>query len=439
MTLYPTHAAAQVSDGVVGLFGAHNHDSEHAKLVRIMTQRLYYTDAYQTEFDGVIEEMITVAGRPAVVLDQSCFYPTSGGQPFDTGRLADRQVIDVIVTSQGKVAHVLDGPLHADRIGQTVHGAIDWPRRYDHMQQHSGQHLLSQLFYRQFGMETVAVHFGALDSTLDLDATSLDPAQLAEAEEAANELVYAAMPIRAYEVTEAELAQLPLRRPPKVTGRIRIVEIDGFDYSACGGAHVRTTAEIGPLKLVRQERRRGQTRITFLCGKRALADYLAKHRLLTEAAALFSAEISETPRLIERNLAQLKTLQRELEIAQEQLQGYEAAELVAAAGSPEHPRIVSRLFAGRELNRLKGLANQLQQHPNVVALLASSANDKLTIVFARSSELDIHMGNLLRDTLQTVGGKGGGRPDFAQGGLADAALGQRLLDAAAQQIRALIG
>lgn len=401
--------------------------------------RLYYTDSYQTEFDGVIIHTTTVDGRAAVVLNRTCFYPTSGGQPFDTGRLADRQVLDVIVGEREDVLHVLDGPLAAMTIGQTVHGAIDWPRRFDHMQQHSGQHLLSQLFYRQFGMETVAVHFGALESTLDLDAPSVNRVQLEEAEQAANDLAYAGMTIRAYEVTDDELSQLPLRRPPKVTGRIRIVEIDGFDYSACGGTHVHTTAEIGPIKLTKQERRRGQTRITFLCGKRALADYLAKHRLLTEAAALFSAELSETPRLIERNLAQLKTLQRDLEIAQEELLGYEAAELVTAAGAPEHPRIVSRFFAGRELNSLKGLANQLQQHPNVIALLASSVNDRLTIVFACSSHLGLHMGDLLRDTLQRVGGKGGGRPDFAQGGLADPALGQPLLDAAAQQIKAVIG
>lgn len=406
---------------------------------KTMTQRLYYTDSYQTEFDATLVAVTTMAGRPAALLDRTCFYPTSGGQPFDRGTLAGHQVVDVVAGDKGEIWHLLAAPLTGVAVGSSVHGLIDWPRRYDHMQQHSGQHLLSQLFYRLFGYETLSVHFGADESTLDLDVATLEPAQRDEAEDKANDLVYTALPIKSYFVSDAELSRVPLRRPPKVSGEIRIVEIDGFDYSACGGTHVRTTAEIGSIKLTKLERRRGQTRLTFLCGKRALRDYAAKHRLLGEIAALFSADASEAPKLIERNLVQLKTLQRELDAANERLLRYEATELADSAGESGQLRIVARLFAGRDINLVKGLAGQLQQQPNVIALLGATADDKLTLIFARSAEVDLHVGQLLRDTLQLAGGKGGGRPDFAQGGVAAPAVGQQLLAAAVEQVKAAIG
>jgi alanyl-tRNA synthetase len=404
-----------------------------------MTQRLYYTDSYQTEFDATLVAITTIADRPAVQLDRTCFYPTSGGQPFDRGGLDGHPVVDVVAGENNEIWHLLEAAPTGVVPGATLHGVIDWPRRYDHMQQHSGQHLLSQLFDRLFGFETVSVHFGATESTLDLEATELTPAQLDEAEGQANDLIYRALPIKAYFVDEAGLSRIPLRRPPKVSGEIRIVEIDGFDYSACGGTHVRTTAEIGPLKLTKQERRRGQTRVTFLCGKRAVRDYATKHRLLNEVAALFSTDAGETPKLVERNLAQLKALQRELDAANEQLLRYEAIELADAAGEPDQLRIVTHLFADREVSLVKGLAGQLQQQPNVVALLGVTTGDKLTLIFARSTEVDYHLGELLRDTLQLAGGKGGGRPDFAQGGVADPSVGQQLLDAAVAQVKATIG
>jgi alanyl-tRNA synthetase len=369
-------------------------------------------------------------------LDQTAFYPTSGGQPFDTGRLGDRQVVDVVV--DGELFHLLDEELPIASVGQSIHGVIDWPRRYDHMQQHSGQHLLSQVFYRLFGFETVSVHFGATESTLDLDTPSLEQAQLDEAERFANDLVYAALAIKAYTVTEVELPDIPLRRaqraPAKVTGQIRIVEIDGFDYSACGGTHVRTTAEIAPLKLTRQERRRGQTRVTFLCGRRALDDYTAKHRLLSLAAGLYSTELADVPRLVERSLAQAKELQRNVDELSEKLLAYEAEDLVRAAREIKGLRLAAHLFEDKDARALKILATLLQQQPGMVALLASAYGEKLTVVFARAENVSLHAGNLLRSTLQHFGGNGGGRPDFAQGGVADPSVGQALLDFAVQQV-----
>ncbi len=393
-----------------------------------MTERLYYTDSYRTAFTGALQRITLFNGQLAAVLDQSCFYPTSGGQPFDTGMLGGQQVVDVVATENNEVLHLLQGETPAWGPGQPIHGAIDWPRRYDHMQQHSGQHLLSQVFYRHFGFETVSVHFGDVESTLDLDTATLELTQVEEAEQAANDLVYASLPIRAYFVSDAELPTIPLRRPPKVTGQIRIVEIDQFDYSACGGTHVRTTAEIGPIKLTKQERRRNQVRLTFLCGQRALHDYQNKHRLLTQIAALFSTDLTQTPALVERNQAQIKELQRTVETLTTQLLAFEATALVQQAASAGQ-QVIARLYPEYDVNALKMLATLIQQQAaEQIVLLASAAGGKLTLVFARGASATPHMGNLLRDTLVQFGGKGGGRPDFAQGGTSDITVAQAALD-----------
>lgn len=392
-----------------------------------MTTRLYYTNTYQTEFTAQVATVTTVNGQPAVILDQSCFYPTSGGQPNDTGVLGGKRVLDVIVNEQGEVLHLLAEPLAPEQLWEPLAGRIDWPRRYDHTQQHSGQHLLSQLFYQRLGFETVAVHFGAVESTLDLATVDLTAAHIDAIEQDAMQLVYAALPIKAYFVSDAELHTIPLRRPPKVTGTIRIVEIDGFDYSACGGTHCRTTAEIGPIKLTKVERRRGQVRITFLCGQRAWQDYRAKHALITATANLFSNEIIQVPALVERNLGQIKELQQTIDGLQGELLRAEAIQLLATAPNINGYRLLSRQFTNKEVNLVKQLALQVQQHQGALCLFTVLQGEKATLIFARTADLTLHVGNLLRDVLREVGGKGGGREDFAQGGGITAEQGQKLL------------
>ena len=390
-----------------------------------MTARLDYLDAYQTHFTAQVRALQTWRGQPAVILDQTCFYPTSGGQLHDTGTLSGVNVVDV-AAEQGAVLHILAAPPPFG-VGDVVEGAIDWARRYDHMQQHSGQHLLSQLFYQRYGFETVSVHFGREEATLDLDAAGIDLARLEEIEQAANELAYYALEIRAYFVDDRTVAELPLRRPPAVTGQIRIVEIDGFDYSACGGTHVHTTAEIAPIKLLRQERRRDQTRLTFLCGLRAIQDYRTKHRLLLESAALFSTDPASVPALTQRLHAQLRDLQRENALLQEQLLDHEVAALLATAPRVQGAALVEHLSADRSADALKRLAARLRAQPQTIGLLASTADNRLTVIFCRSDDLTLHVGNLLRDTLAAFGGRGGGRPDYAQGGGVAPAIAPDLL------------
>lgn len=402
-----------------------------------MTTRLYYDDSYCTEFSAAVAGVAEHEGRPALLLDRTHFYPTSGGQPHDTGALAGVEVLDVLVQDDA-VLHVLASDPGV-AVGQVVAGRIDWRRRYDLMQQHSGQHLLSQVFYRLYGCETVSVHFGEVESTLDLDAAAVDAAQLAAAEQEANRLAYAALPITAYSVTQAELSAVPLRRPPKVSGLVRIVEIAGYDYSACGGAHVHTTAEIAPIKILRQERRRSQTRLTFVCGLRACADYAEKHRLLVESANLFSNEIAAVPGLIGRMLDQNRDLQRQLDVLTGQLIAYEAGELLAAAvpvqGAGTPLRIVRKLYPDRSVDALKQTAALLRQESGTLALLGTQAGGKLALLFARSDDVNLHAGNLLAGTLNAFGGKGGGRPELAQGGASDPSVGEAALEHAARLAR----
>ena len=247
-----------------------------------MTERIYYTDSYRTAFDATVTAVTEWEGQPALVLDRTCFYPTSGGQPYDTGTLAGLHVVDV-VAANGDIYHVLDKLTDPERLahivqGQTAQGQIDWPRRFDHMQQHSGQHLISQVFHKLFGYETISVHFGDQESTLDLDTPEVTSDALDQAERLVTQQVYQAIPIKAYFLNDTEIDSIPLRRPPKVSGQIRIIEIVDTDWSACGGTHVHTTAEIGPVKFIRQQRMRGQARLSFLCGQRARMTNARKHR-----------------------------------------------------------------------------------------------------------------------------------------------------------------
>ncbi|MEM7536329.1 MAG: DHHA1 domain-containing protein [Chloroflexota bacterium] len=400
-----------------------------------MTKQLYFTESYTTQMQTNQFTLTTWRDKPAVVFDETIFYPTSGGQPFDTGTLYRdldvplAKVIDVVIDN-GTIYHVLDQTFDAPTDTDTdneIYGTIDWPRRYDHMQQHSGQHLLSQVFYHLFGFETVSVHFGETESTLDLDVEKISPEQLAEAEAYANEIVYASTPIKAYFVNDTELDKVPLRRPPKVSGEIRIVEIEQFDYSACGGTHCNTTAEVGPIKLLRMERRskkkQKQTRVTFLCGKRALQDYIQKDSVLQEAALLFSTDYRQVATLIERNLEQLKAAEKQIATLKEAQRGQIVAELLDTATLLDSYTVISTVWTNEDIDHVKKVAMDLKEHPNVIVLFCVVEHpaehieaSRYSCIFTRSDDGGPHMGNVLKTTLSQFNGKGGGRPEFAQGG-----------------------
>lgn len=386
-----------------------------------MTTRLYYAEPYLTTFTAQVTERTQIDGHPAVRLDRSAFYPTSGGQAHDTGTLDGVALVDVQVAADGGVLHLLAGPL-PEKAGE-VTGVLDWPRRFDHMQQHSGQHLLSQAFDRLLGLETVSVHFGDELCTVDLAGETVDADGLAAVERHANQIVWENRAIRAYEVSDAELASLPLRRAPKVTGKIRIVEIDGYDWSACGGTHVASTGSIGPIALLRVERNKSNSRVYFVCGARAIEDSRRRRQLLNAAAALLDTAVEDVPILLAARQERMKEQDRLMRTMQEELLGYQAQRLLAEAALVGDVRLVAQVMADLDPAGLKSLAGGLVENPRVVALLACGAEGKGTAIFARSADVDLHAGHLLRTILPRFGGGGGGRPDFAQGGGVD---GERL-------------
>ena len=402
-----------------------------------MDERLYYEDAYRTRFVAQVAERLTFEGQPAVRLSESAFYPTSGGQPHDTGSLSGTAVVDVRVGADGAVLHLLADALPEET--RSVNGQVSWPRRYDHMQQHSGQHLLSQVFYRELGLETVSVHFGDVLNTLDLDGPLLSAQELGAVETAANEMVWQDRPIRVYWVSEDERAKVPLRRAPTVQGSTRIVEIDKFDWSACGGTHVRRTGEIGLVSLVRVEKHRGRSRVHFVCGRRALEDAGMRRGLLAETAGLLDSGVQDVPALVVKLQEALRSTERELNAQRETLVGYQAREMLAEAESVACVRLVAREMADAEPALVQKMARALIAEAGVVALLSCARGGKGTVVFARSQDLSVHAGNLLRDTLKKFGGGGGGRPDFAQGGGVAAEKLAEVLEAAAADVRQAVG
>ena len=402
-----------------------------------MNERLYYEDAYLDRFNALVTERFRREDQPAVKLDRSAFYPTSGGQPHDMGRLNGTAVVDVVVGEEGAVLHLLEEPLPEGI--ESVSGQIDWARRYDHMQQHSGQHLLSQECYRELGLETVSVHFGDALNTVDLDGPPLSASQMAAVETAANEIVWQNRPIRAYWVNEDERQRVPLRRAPTVQGMTRIVEIEKFDWSACGGTHVRRTGEIGLISLVRVEKHRGRSRVHFVCGRRALADAAERRGLLAETAGLLDSGVHDVPELVAKQQEVLRGAERELKTLQEGLVEYQARELLAKAEAAGGLRLVVQEVADSEPAAVQRLARALVDGPGVVALLGCARGGKGTVVFARSADGSVHAGNLLRDTLRQFGGGGGGRPDFAQGGgVAEEEL-EEVLKAASEAVRREVG
>jgi alanyl-tRNA synthetase len=370
-----------------------------------MTERLYYADAYLTAFDGTVLELLE-GGRRAY-LDRTAFYPTSGGQPFDRGWLGEAEVVDVIDEGE-RIAHLLAS---AGIEGQ-VRGRIDWGRRFDHMQQHTGQHLLSAVLAELFGWQTLSVHFGRESATLDLDTPSPGREQIVAAEIRANEV---AVENRIVQVSfEEASAAGGLRKPTARAGTLRIVTIAGLDRSACGGTHVRATGEIGAILIRKVERVKQHARLEFLCGGRAVRAARSDLNLLTRIAALHSALAKEVPALIGAQRAELKqavAARRELE---QELCRYRARELYQAARlRPDGVRVTLVREETGTTERLRSLAQAFSVLPRT--LFIGVLEDPPTVLLASSEDSGIDAGGTLRAELQRVGGRGGGSARLAQG------------------------
>lgn len=398
---------------------------------------MYYLDPYRREFETRVVERTRVGAKPAVILESTCFYPTSGGQPHDEGSLNDVPVINVLEREDKAIVHVLATELKDD----LAHGVIDWETRFDHMQQHTGQHLLSQAFLEILKAETVGFHLSKETCTIDVDQAPLAVAQLDRVEDLANEVVFADRSVKTYLVAETELAGLPLRkrRPELVEGLpavempIRIVEVEGFDYSPCGGTHCRRTGEVGLIKIAKVERRGQDTRVEFLCGGRALADYRGKNRTVNELANQFSVGTWELGEAVGRLADEARSSKRELNAAKNRMLDYEATELLAEAEPHGDVRIVRKVFADREGEEVRRLALRLMESAGCVALLGL-AGKKAQLFFACSADLPYDMNGLLRGACQVVGGGGGGQRDFVQGGGPDGSKVGEALEVAYERL-----
>jgi alanyl-tRNA synthetase len=372
-----------------------------------MTTRLYYTDPYLTSFSAAVVKAAESGRR--VYLDQTAFYPTSGGQPNDLGTLGGVAVVDVVDESD-RVAHLLAAPL----AGARVSGAVDWKRRFDHMQQHTGQHLLSAVLADLFGSATVSVHFGAEASTLDLEAGSLAAEQVRQAELKANAVIAENRPVTVG--FEDAATATGLRKASERTGSLRIVTIADLDRSACGGTHVRATGEIGALLIRRVERVKQLVRVEFLCGSRAIRRARADFDLLSGVAAGSSAAIEEVPAIVDGLRDQLKTAQAMKRGLAEQVNRYRAAELVSAASpGPDGIRWILEQPAGATVEDLRGLAQVVTTHPRV--LFGGIVAQPATLLLASSADAGLDAAALLREVLGKLGGRGGGTARMAQGGV----------------------
>lgn len=383
-----------------------------------MTERLYYPDSYCTTFDARVVELRALNDSPAVVLDRTAFYPTGGGQPHDTGTLNGIPVIDVVEEEDDQsVLHVLasSGAEGTVRPGDRVRGVIDWPRRFDHMQQHTGQHILSQAFVQTADADTVGFHLSDAYSTIDLNSDNLSDEDLARAEALANQIVFEDRPVVARFIEPDQVAALPLRKAPPAIDSIRIVQVEDFDWSACGGTHVTRTGEIGLIKVVRSERRGLETRITFLCGHRALTHYHTLNTLTRDLALHLSVGVEELPQAIDRLQTEARTVRKERDRLRELLLDHEAVALIASAQVIGPVSVVLKVFDAREAEEVRRLATRIAGQPGHVALLGVKG-DKAQLIFARSADLSYDMRPLLQQACRLVGGGGGGGPDLAQGG-----------------------
>ena len=404
------------------------------------TERLYYADSHLVEFDArVIDVSERVSGWTAITLDRTAFYPTGGGQPSDTGTLNGTRVVECVDSEEQGVLHVVQG--RAPEVGSTVKGRIDWPRRLDHIQQHTGQHILSAALVSLFKAPTRS--FRVLDEVCEIDVELANPTSeiIERAVELANNVIWEDRAITIRQVTPEEAAELPLRKESAREGELRVIEIEGFDLTPCGGTHAYRTGEVGMIGVRSWERAKGLTRIEFVAGVRALNEYRRANKTARDVAALYSSSRDDAAKLTARVLEENKDLHRRVRVLEEIAARVEAEELWSGSAAEvtfeadgtgvadgvgvartKGAHIIIKVFENRDAESLKHLAQALIAHPQTIALLASRDHDSVQgrdtarLVFARSADAPGDMNTLMKQACQMLDGRGGGKPELAQGG-----------------------
>ncbi len=363
-----------------------------------MTERLYYRDSFLIKFQA----RVVRAAADAVVLDRTAFYPSSGGQPNDLGRLEGYAVTDVVENEQSEILHRLDGPPPAP--GTTVHAEIDWERRRDHMQQHSGQHLLSAAFVRLFNFQTVSFHLGAAVCTIDLSTPSLTAEQARQAERLCNEAVFEDRPVHVFFATPEQARSLAVRKEVDREGELRLVQIQDLDVSACGGTHVKSTGQIGAVLLRKIEKSRYGTRVEFVCGLRAAQTAAADYGKLIEAAGVLSAHPDNLPALIAKQAEELKAAEKERQKLLQSMAGYEARELYAATPEENGVRLLVKSFDSGEVNYVRSLAAQFEMMLLNTPIFSTLAGSAAAHVSAACGSLAAHARPIASSTAERSAG-----------------------------------
>jgi len=394
-----------------------------------MTERLYYQDSYLRQFVANCIRTTKTANAFELVLDQTAFYPTSGGQPHDLGFIEERPVQEVYENAEGEVIHSIAQPIEVG----PLRCSIDWMRRFDHMQQHTGQHILSQAFLRAGQLDTISFHMGATYATIDLSAESVTNDQVRRAEALANEIIRENRLVKVKIVEPEEASDLGLRKESRREGPLRIVEVDQFDVSACGGTHVRHTGEIGEIVVRKIERVNRQVRIEFVCGQRALESHRSALLSLDAIASKLSVGRSEAIERVERQIEEAKQLRKLLQEKNKALAFFIAQDAYAQA--PEHQgiKLVKRLFEQEDFDFLKLVAQHVVARGPCVALLGNQGA-QAQLVLAQTEPLKLDLRGLLNECCQLIEGKGGGAATLVQGGGKRVDQLQAALDRAERQV-----
>ncbi|MGA8233275.1 MAG: alanyl-tRNA editing protein [Candidatus Acidiferrales bacterium] len=401
-----------------------------------MTDRLYYRDSFTHEFQANVQSCQPAADLWHVILDRTAFYPTSGGQPHDLGTLGGVAVREVVENEGGDVIHVTEHSIPAGPVA----GTIDWPRRFDHMQQHTAQHILSAAFIETAKFETVSFHLGREVSTIDLAAPALVPRRLQEAERRANEIIFDDRPVHIRYGTATELQAQGIRKTVARDGILRAIDVENFDRQPCGGTHVGRTGQIGLLLLRKIEKQKQTWRVELVAGYRALAAARFDRELLAQAAERIGCGMPEVPEVVAKILDERRRTQRQIEKQSGQLAGFEAERLHqaaltnagASAGAPAHAArlVIVHIFDDADATYLRLVASALAKFDGAVALLGSRANG--AIVMASSASAGVDVSEVFRQTVPVRGGKGGGSKSQAQGSVPNAAPLDEILTAAAR-------
>lgn len=369
------------------------------------TKRLYLESPYKVEFEAQVVEKVIWEQKPALILDQTCFYPESGGQPCDKGTINEVEVLKVL-EDEARIIHLL-----AENISSAkVTGKIEWQTRFDHMQQHSGQHILSQSFHELLGAETLSFHLGEAISSVEMDLRKISEEEVENVERRANEIVFQDREIKCYFIPEEKIESVPLRRPPKKKGLIRVVEVSDFDFSACGGTHVRRVGEIGLIKILKLERIRNNIRFEFICGQRTLEDYLWKNRILRELSTRFTVNEEEILNTVERLSSDLKSQKRKGKKMQEKIAQYEAQEIIQETKE----KIIKELFVDKTPEEVRFLVLNIIRKGDFVVLFGLKGEERGHLILACSENINIDMREIVPLVSPLIKGKGGGRSSLVE-------------------------